>query len=122
MSECDPGTADQDIDEVIKKELLLLQPEVRVRQDVVLSLLHEAFREFGVSGRTWDRSEISGALAASPGGGAQAEDMRAAHLGSDVVLLTYLARTPERDSLRSSLWVRDAVGWRLFFHQGTLCP
>ena len=122
MSKRDPGTADQDIEEVIKKELLLLQPDVRARQVGVLSLLHEAFREFGASGRTWDRSQIAGALAANPGSGAQAEDMRAARLGKDVVLLTYLARTPERDSLRSSLWVRDAIGWRLFFHQGTLCP
>jgi hypothetical protein len=122
MSQRNLGTADQDVEEVIKKELLLLQPEVRARQNAVLSLLHEAFREFGASGRTWDRSEIADALAANPGTGAQAEDMRAERLGREAVLLTYLARTPERASLRSSLWVRDAVGWRLFFHQGTLCP
>ena len=116
-----PGD-DDDLNEVIEKELSLLQPAVRVRRDRVLSMLHEEFREFGASGRTWDRSAIAAAIAAEPGDGAQAEDMRAARLARDVVLLTYLARTPERASLRSSLWVRDRVGWRLFFHQGTACP
>ncbi|MEW6472380.1 MAG: hypothetical protein AB1679_08915 [Actinomycetota bacterium] len=53
---------------------------------------------------------------------AQAEDVQAIGLGDDVILLTYRARRPDRVSLRSSLWVRGAEGWKLLFHQGTLCP
>jgi ribonuclease HI len=122
MRYCDPGEADEGVVEVINQELMLLQPGIRADQDVVASMLHEGFREFGASGRVWNRSEIVDALSATPGVGAEAEDMRAVRLGDDIVFLTYLARTPERASLRSSVWLRDGGGWRLFFHQGTLCP
>ena len=107
--------------EVVEKELLLLQPAVRSNPEAVSALLHEDFREFGASGRAWDRKQIVAELAGSPGGGVEAEDMRSVRLSEDVILLTYVARRLDRASLRSSLWVRGPDGWRLFFHQGTLC-
>jgi hypothetical protein len=115
------STAD-DVAEVISRELSLLQPAVRSNPHAVLSLLHDEFREFGASGRTWDKGEIAAALADEPGPGAEARDVQAVPLGADVVLVTYVARRPDRDTLRSSVWVRDLGGWRLFFHQGTSCP
>lgn len=114
--------SDPDVREVVKHELSLLKPDVRGSPDAVLGLLHEEFREFGASGRTWDRSAVAAALAADPGNGAEAQDMRAVRVAADVVLLTYLAWTPEGVSLRSSLWVRDGERWWLFFHQGTTRP
>lgn len=117
-----PSEIGEDVEAVIGNELSLLQPAVRSNPDAVLALLHEDFREFGASGRTWDRAEIAAALAEAPGGGAEAQDMQAVRLAGDVVLVTYIARRPDRASLRTSLWVRDAAGWRLLFHQGTLCP
>jgi len=120
-SEADPS--DEAVAEVMAKELALLAPAVRSDRAAVASLLHEAFREFGASGRTWDRSRIVDTLATEPGDtAAEAEEMRAVRLGEDVILLTYRARRPDRVSLRSSLWVHGAVGWQLFFHQGTPCP
>lgn len=112
----------EDLAEVIDKELALLQPGLRSNPEAVLGMLHESFREFGASGRAWDRDEIAAELAEAPGPGATAQDMRAVRLSDDVVLLTYVARRPDRLSLRSSLWVRGDDGWRLFFHQGTPCP
>lgn len=120
MAETNPSETDEAIEEVLRNELSLLQPAIRSSPDAVLGLLHEDFREFGASGRTWNRAEIAAALAEAPGDGAEAEDMRAVRLARDVVIVTYIARRPDRASLRSSLWVCDAAGWRLFFHQGTL--
>lgn len=120
-SEVEPS--DPEVAEVVAKELTLLQPAVRGDRAMVVALLHEAFREFGASGRTWDRSGIADALENDPGDvGAQAEEMRAIRLDQHVILLTYRARRPDRQSLRSSLWVHGAAGWQLFFHQGTPCP
>ena len=119
MGAGDPVVTDEELQGVIEKELALLRPATRSNPEAVLGLLHEGFLEFGASGRVWDRAGIVAALAAGPGPGAVAEDMRALRLGTDVVLLTYVARRPDRVSLRSSLWVRDDAGWRLVFHQGT---
>jgi hypothetical protein len=116
-----PTVPDDDVSEVITKELALLEPATRANPDVTVEFLHEEFREFGASGRIWDRSAIVAALAAAPGTGAVAEDMRAVRLAPHVVLLTYVARRPDRASLRSSLWIRDGSQWRLLFHQGTPC-
>jgi hypothetical protein len=112
---------DEDVREVVGKELSLLEPAVRSSPDDLAALLHPEFREFGVSGRSWDRAGIVTALGDRPGPAAQTHDMRAERLGPDVILLTYVARRPDRATLRSSLWIRTDGTWRLFFHQGTLC-
>jgi hypothetical protein len=115
-----PTASDDDFSEVIAKELALLEPATRANADAVIELLHEEFREFGASGRIWDRPAAVATLATAPGTDAHAEDMRAVRLAPDVVLLTYVARRPDRTSLRSSVWIRQGSQWRLLFHQGTL--
>src|SRR5207302_8154735 len=82
--------SDEAVADVVAKELALLRPAVRGDRAVVDGLLHEAFREFGASGRTWDRSGIADTLATDPGDvAAEAEEMRAVRLGEDVIFLTY---------------------------------
>jgi hypothetical protein len=113
----------ESIAEVVAHELALLQPGVRADREAAVGLLHEAFREFGASGRVWDRAQIVDSLAADPGDTpAEPEDLQAVMLTDDVILLTYRARRPDRTSLRSSLWVRGEAGWKLLFHQGTVSP
>lgn len=107
---------------LIRAERALLEPSVRADPDAVLSLLHEEFCEFGASGRRWDRSAIAAELSARPALDVETVDMTTVRVAPSVVLLTYVARTPERVSLRSSLWIRGGEGWRLFFHQGTPRP
>lgn len=114
--------SDPDVDEVIAKERSLLRPDTRANAAAVASLLHDDFREFGASGRVWDRNSAAKALAAEPGDGSEAHDLEAVRLADDVVLLTYVLRTPARPTLRSSLWVRDQGTWRILFHQGTPSP
>jgi hypothetical protein len=105
--------------EVISLELKLLDPAVRASAAAVGRLLHPDFREFGVSGETWDGEAISRALADTPGDAVAIADMTARLLADEVVLITYVADDGHRASLRSSLWVKGDDGWRVIFHQGT---
>jgi hypothetical protein len=108
-----------DVAEVVRLELLLLEPEVRNDADRVLLLLHVDFYEFGSSGRVWDRQSITEAT----GGSIEpivATDITARTLGEDAVLVTYTSDVQGRRALRSSTWVRAQGSWRLLFHQGTL--
>lgn len=108
-----------DVDEVVRREQLLLDPAVRSDAVQVGQLLHPDFLEFGRSGRVWDYQGMVEALSRDPSVTGTATDFALCQLSDDVVLLTY--RTA--DALRSSVWVRDGdAGWRLRFHQGTLVP
>jgi hypothetical protein len=103
------------LEDVVALELSLLDPEVRRSPERVERLLHPGFREFGASGRAWDRDGIVAALAAEPGDGWEATEVEAHEVASGVALVTY--RTAS--SLRSSLWVEGPEGWQMLFHQGT---
>jgi hypothetical protein len=111
---------DDELDQVIGREMRLLDPRVRASAEAVSALLHEDFREFGASGRIWDRDSIVPAVSADPGPGVTVGDMTAVRLAPDVVLLTYRVTRLGGPSLRSSVWRRGDGGWQLFFHQGTL--
>lgn len=56
---------DADVAEVVRRELLLLQPEVRNDSGHVLRLLHGDFYEYGSSGRVWNRESIAEATSGS---------------------------------------------------------
>jgi hypothetical protein len=118
--------ADQDVQAVIELELRLLQPQVRAEPREVEALLHPGFSEFGTSGRQWGRTEIIAALATEQPGGEEplitATEIAGIRLAADVIHLTYVSQRGERRALRSSVWLRTADGWRVFFHQGTLIP
>lgn len=112
---------DADPAEVVRRELLLHDPEVRNDPKRLLALLHPDFREYGASGRTWDRSDIA---VATVGGQdvITATDLDARRLAVDVVLLTYRSRAGQQEALRSSTWVFTDGAWLLLFHQGTPAP
>jgi ribonuclease HI len=118
----DGGTTARELDVVRALELRLLDPAVRGRPAEVERLLHPEFVEIGASGRRWERREIVEVLRADPGESPRVSDLAVQALSPDTVLVTYRAErsTPEQDaSLRASLWLRDAHGWRVRFHQGT---
>jgi hypothetical protein len=117
--------ADDDRDEVTRRELSLLDPAVRASPARVLALLHPDFLEFGASGQTWDSPGVVAALTqagSSPDEPpARVADLVCDRLAADVWLLTFSVHRQERVSLRSSIWVRDDErGWLLRFHQGTV--
>jgi hypothetical protein len=110
---------DEALAEVVRLELLLLEPQVRRDPERLASLLHKDFVEYGASGRRWDRASV--ALAVDAGEepiGASA--VQARRLGPDAVLVTYRSDARGRRVLRSSIWVREDGRWLLLFHQGTL--
>jgi hypothetical protein len=107
-------------------EVALHQPSVRRDRGQLDRLLHPSFREFGRSGRTYDRAEM---LAELPQEQQPAEiwsqDFTLQLLAEGSVLLTYRSAnviadgTLERHANRSSVWQLTSEGWRMLFHQGT---
>jgi hypothetical protein len=75
------------------------------------------FAEFGWSGRSYTREETldtaGGPIDVVLG------DMAIRPLGRDAALVTYRSSEPRGEGNRASVWVRQASGWRLAFHQGT---
>ncbi len=110
---------DEELAEVVRLELLLLEPHVRNDPQQLLSLLHEHFREYGASGRVWQQDSVAQATSGTQEAIA-ATQVEARRLGSDAVLLTYRTESRGRRALRSSTWVREGGRWLMLFHQGTL--
>lgn len=115
------GDEDRQLEEVRALELRLLDPAVRRDRAQAARLLHPAFAEIGASGRIWDATSVLRALAEEPGEAAVVADLSVERLAPGVALATYRAEQPGtgRATLRASVWVCDAQGWRVRFHQGT---
>lgn len=106
---------DDEIAKCIAGELRLLDPAVR-RGAEAATLLDDGFREFGSSGRVWDRASILAALAVEGTAAPEVEDVVGTALGPGIV--AYRAVRPERCTLRSSIWRRRLLA----LHQGTVVP
>ncbi|MFI1396975.1 DUF4440 domain-containing protein [Streptomyces sp. NPDC020681] len=106
----------------IEAELRLLDPAVRTSPERLAELFHPDYREFGTSGRLWDRDSIIAALTARDAPAPRpitASRIRGVQLARDVVHLTFDTDTGAHRAHRSSLWRLTAGGWLLYFHQGT---
>ncbi len=110
-------------DLLLTYEKRLLEPAVRRDPHAAGALLAEEFREFGSSGRVFDRQAVLSLLASEPLSSipiAVITDFSLTRLAADTVLVTYKATQPSRCTLRSSLWVLREGRWLMLFHQGTL--
>ena len=108
---------------VIERELALMSLDVRRSPALVDELLDPEFREIGMSGTYWTRSETIRALAAEVGAdtcGVEVTEMHGTVLESKLILLTYVSSRDGRRARRSSLWRCSDDKWRLVFHQGTV--
>jgi len=103
----------------------LLQPAVRKTASRLDALLADDFREFGSSGRVFDKHDIIDSLRSEFPARRSLTNFRALPLGPGVVLTTYRATTysasgePPIHSLRSSVWRLLDSHWQMVFHQGT---
>ena len=114
------------IEQLRALETELQRIETRRNTERLDQLLHPDFLELGRSGRRYGRREVLEEFAK---GGEMppvtTRDFECAEVGPGVVLLTYRsahvgpAGELSRVTLRSSLWVETATGWRMRFHQGT---
>ena len=106
-------------DELRALELRIAAPAPGAR-GAVAHLIADDFREIGKSGRTYDKARTLARLATAPSAPIAIDHFAARELGAEHVLVTYLARTPEGETLRSSIWARRGKGWQIIFHQGTV--
>ena len=109
-------------DHIIELELRLQTPYTRADAAALVELLSAEFREFGASGRVWDRAGIIAELGTEVPHACVSESFECKSLSEELVLLTYVATNRDRKTLRSSLWRLEQDRWRLLFHQGTLIP
>lgn len=107
-------------------EMALHQPEVRRDRGRLNVLLHKHYREFGRSGRIYERAEVLDEFSGQPQTyKVWSQEYRVESLGESVALLTYKSAhvgddgSLERYTIRSSLWLHTENGWQLLFHQGT---
>lgn len=107
-------------------ELTLQRLDVRRDRAQLDRLLHEAFVEFGRSGRRYEKADILEGLPQDPDPIKMwSQDFELVNLAPGVALLTYRSASVDendrlfRHSLRASLWQRTEHGWQMRFHQGT---
>ena len=101
----------------------LLQPVVRADRAALESLLAPEFREFGSSGRVFDREAIISLLSAEASSPRHLSlrDFACLPLGPDAALVTYRSASHGlvAEALRSSIWAHRDGRWQMLFHQGT---
>jgi hypothetical protein len=110
----------------LEGECALLTAQVRASTTALDALLADDFFEIAATGASFGKNDVLARLPDETGVRFEADGMVERHLGEGVALVTYRA-VVERDgvrqsSLRSSLWRREAAGWRMLFHQGTPLP
>lgn len=107
----------------IRLERELLDPAVRADSRRLDALIADDFAEVGASDRIFGKPEVLARLPVEHGVAFTVEDMAARTLAPGVVLVTYTAvRSHDGHharSHRSSIWVRNAGGWQMRYHQGT---
>jgi hypothetical protein len=112
----------------LAKQLQLLEEEL-LRADVrhdpqrLGALIADDFREFGTSGRVFDKPSILAELAKEPPAELSLTDFACHQVTPDVALVTYRSQRTDpagtRRALRSSLWIHRDGRWQIVFHQGT---
>lgn len=103
---------------VIALERSLLTNEVRSDPGALAALLDPDWSEIGRSGRLWTRAEVLAEPApAHPD--VRLEVLATSRPGAGLIHLVWRAVTPERTTLRSSLWRERDGHWRQLYTQGT---
>ncbi|MGC9544722.1 DUF4440 domain-containing protein [Streptomyces sp. UG1] len=113
---------DSAVQAAIAGELRLLDPQVRRSPELLGSLLHPEFHEFGASGRRWDKASTVNRLPRDTDPADRyvvTSGIEGVRLAPDVVHLTFDTVYNGRHAHRSSLWRLTDDGWQMYFHQGT---
>lgn len=107
---------------LLKLEMSLWITETRYNKDYLEKILHPKFKEFGMSGNSYDKQDIIDSKK-------QQLDIIFPFTNVDIheinntYLITYQVKRKQEDiittSNRSSLWVCEGETCQLLFHQGT---
>jgi hypothetical protein len=120
----DPGLREH----LCKLEASMSEPEVRRSPEQLGRLLAEDFKEFGGSGRVFNKEQIIEALQNQPPLALWLDEFQVECLSAELALVTYRGHCTFPDSekvshsLRSSLWRKRDGRWEIVFHQGTPVP
>jgi len=101
----------------------LLRADVRHDPQRLAALIADDFREFGTSGRVFDKASILSELATESPAQLSLTDFACQQLAPNAALVTYRSQradaTGARHALRSSVWIYRDSRWQVLFHQGT---
>jgi hypothetical protein len=110
--------------ELLAREPIFHRPELGTSREAYLAQTAEDFWEVGASGRIYDRLDVVEALVRRgkvPGDEHWVlSDARCRQLGPETYALTYRLDQAGRLTRRLTLWRRDAGGWKILYHQGTM--
>jgi len=117
----DPGLTEH----LRKLEASMTKQEIRRSPEQLARLLADDFREFGGSGRVFNKGQIIEALQNQPPLELWLDEFQVESLSADLALVTYRGHCKFPDServshsLRSSIWRNREGRWEVVFHQGT---
>lgn len=101
----------------------MLHPETRANPRRMRELLRDDFIEFGSSGRVYEKRMLIDMLAKEEHAEVVIRDFSVRELAAETALVTYRSVGQSgQEARRSSIWVKEADGWRMAFHQGTRIP
>lgn len=112
------------LEELRRREPIFHRPEFGTTRADHLAMTAEDFWEVGASGSRYGRDYVLDVLderqrdpQPDPW---ETGEFHCRELAEAVYLLTYTLRQGERVTRRATIWRRDAEGWKIVFHQGTM--
>ncbi|EKH2225166.1 hypothetical protein O4M67_002497 [Staphylococcus pseudintermedius] len=104
---------------MIEYEWKHLKPENR-ESGQFIEVLHPDFKEFGMSGKVYDRSDFE--CIELHVAEYEISDFQVDHLAEDCRLCTYtlIDHTRHIKTNSTSIWKMHEGDWKLLFHQGTV--
>jgi hypothetical protein len=104
---------------LLELETRLLSQATRRDAGAIARLIADDFLEFGASGGIWTKADLIEQLPDQPFTQRTISEFAAKPLSEHTALVTYRCHTAAGNSLRSSIWRKQAEAWQMVFHQGT---
>lgn len=115
------------LEELKAREPIFHHEELGVTREALERQTADDFWQVGASGLAYDRAHIVETVEKRFLEGTELDTSRwvskehwCRELGPDNYLLTYVLDQNGRLSRRSTIWRREAAGWQIVYHQGTL--
>ncbi len=112
------------LQELTRREPIFHRPELGTTRRDYENMTDPGFWEVGASGRRYSREYVLETLGnrALEGGTDvwETRDLHCLEIAADNFLITYTLLQGSRVTRRATLWRREAGGWKILYHQGTL--
>ena len=108
--------------EIEALELELINPVIRKKAERLNLLISDDFEEVSSSGMVYRKTDILQILAREEPVAYELSGFVFTKLAKDCILVKYGARSPEKNTLRASIWVKSNGNWQIIHHQATVIP